>query len=84
MDRAVYELKSIIKRHEQQRKEQIMFFYGDTFKSNISEPVEENIEFVVRQTNNIYNAYIGGLQNAIDVLERVGDSRRKRYKRKYR
>lgn len=84
MDRAIYELKTIIKRHEQQRQEYLTFVNGDVFKSAISEPIEENVAFVIKQTNNIYNSYIGGLQKAIDVLERVGDSKRKQYRRRYR
>lgn len=83
MDRAIYELKSIIRRHEQQMKEQLDFVYGDVFKSNVSEPIEESIDFVARQTINIYRNYFGELQKAIDVLERVGDSRRKQYRRRY-
>jgi hypothetical protein len=84
MDRAIYELKSIIKRHEQQMKEQLEFIYGDSFKNNVAEPVEDNIDFVARQTINIYNNYFRELQKAIGVLERVGGSKRKRYRRRYR
>jgi hypothetical protein len=84
MDRAIYELKLIMKRHNKQRQEYLDIVKGDAFKLSVAEPVEENISFIIKHTNNIYDDYIGRLQKAIGVLERVGDSRRKRYRRRYK
>lgn len=84
MDRAIYELKSIIERHEKQRQETLEFYQTHDFRINIQEPSDKNIDFITHHTNRIYDEYIGELQKAIDTLERVRDSRRKQYRRRYK
>lgn len=84
MNVAIKELKDVINRNERLRHEAIEFFKTQDFRICIQEPVDKNADYVIYQTNRIYDEYIGDIRKAIDILERVGYSRRKRYRRIYK
>lgn len=82
MNVAIKELKDVINRNEKLRNEAIDFFKTQDFRVCIREPVDKNIDFTIYHTNRIYDEYIGEIQKSIDILERVGCSRRKKYRRR--
>jgi hypothetical protein len=65
----IKELKNLIKYYENQRDEQLRFIQTDKFKGSISEPIDNNVNFVYEHTNSIYNGYISELHLAIAKLE---------------
>jgi hypothetical protein len=84
MQTAIRDLKNQIKYYENQRNKFLEFFSTDDFKNQTLEHTENSVEFVIGHTNRIYDGCISELNKAIYVLERVGDSRRKKHMRKRR
>jgi hypothetical protein len=65
----IKELNGLIKKYKNDRDMHLEFLNSDRYKSQILEPIEENIKFVTDNVKKTYDDYMAEIQKAIDVLE---------------